>query len=102
VTPLIRYDRLLCKAPAEVLARWTMESTDGPVEHVKVRYVIEHWFTVPTWTLNHTGINGPALGGQCSRDRANQRPDRTHLLSTANPCATCNVLQPLPPPGPRV
>jgi len=33
-----------CGAPAEVLYRSTLPSTDGPVEHVKIRCGHGHWF----------------------------------------------------------
>lgn len=41
-----------CAAPAEVLSRWVMGSTDGPVEHLKMRCVVGHWFAMPTWMLD--------------------------------------------------
>ena len=40
-----------CRAPAEIVARWVFESTDGPLEHVKVVCVLGHWFAMPTWML---------------------------------------------------
>jgi len=42
-------------APAELLARWTWASTDGPVEHVKIRCVLGHWFAMPAWMLSASG-----------------------------------------------
>jgi hypothetical protein len=33
-----------CGLPAEVEYRTALPSTDGPVEHVKTRCVIGHWF----------------------------------------------------------
>jgi hypothetical protein len=36
-----------CGAPAEVIDRCVLQSTDGPVVHVKVRCVTGEWFTVP-------------------------------------------------------
>ena len=33
-----------CGSPAEVLYRSTMASTDGPVEHLKIRCDHGHWF----------------------------------------------------------
>ena len=44
-----------CMAPAELLARWTWASTDGPVEHVKIRCVLGHWFAMPAWMLSASG-----------------------------------------------
>lgn len=40
-----------CGAPAEVLDRWVLESTGGPVEHLKVTCVLRHWFLLPTSRL---------------------------------------------------
>jgi hypothetical protein len=36
-----------CGLPAEVLDRFHLGSTDGAVEHVKVRCVTGHWFVTP-------------------------------------------------------
>ena len=36
-----------CGAPAEVIDRFVLQSTDGPVVHLKVRRVTGEWFTVP-------------------------------------------------------
>ena len=33
-----------CGRPAEVVDRFVLPSTDGPVEHVKTRCVSGHWF----------------------------------------------------------
>lgn len=33
-----------CGLPAEVLDRFVLESTDGPVEHFRIRCVNRHWF----------------------------------------------------------
>lgn len=40
-----------CLAPAEVLAREVWPSTDGPVEHVRIRCVAQHLFHLPTESL---------------------------------------------------
>ena len=34
-----------CQAPTRIVDRWTWESTDGPVEHVKTACERGHWFT---------------------------------------------------------
>jgi hypothetical protein len=34
-----------CRAPAQIVDRWTFRSTDGPVEHVKTGCERGHWFT---------------------------------------------------------
>jgi len=36
-----------CGAAAEVLWRDVLESTDGPIEHAKIRCVRGHWFMLP-------------------------------------------------------
>jgi hypothetical protein len=41
-----------CDAPAEVVDRFVLESTDGPVEHARVRCVRRHWFLLPVRTLH--------------------------------------------------
>lgn len=35
-----------CGAPSEVLDRYVLDSTDGPIEHIKVVCVRRHWYTV--------------------------------------------------------
>jgi len=40
-----------CGLPSEVLDRFVMESTDGPVEHVKVRCLGGHFFCTPLYLL---------------------------------------------------
>ncbi len=41
-----------CHAGARIVDRWTWESTDGPVEHVKTVCERGHWFT-PTAAALH-------------------------------------------------
>lgn len=36
-----------CDMPSEVIARQVLESTDGPVEHVKIRCLAGHWYFMP-------------------------------------------------------
>jgi len=33
-----------CQAPAQIIGRWTLDSTDGPVEHVKTSCMAGHVF----------------------------------------------------------
>ena len=40
-----------CGATAEVTDRWALESTGGPMEHVKIQCVRRHWFLMPTAML---------------------------------------------------
>jgi hypothetical protein len=41
-----------CGHPAEVEWRAVLESTDGPVEHARVRCVHGHWFFLPVEWLD--------------------------------------------------
>jgi hypothetical protein len=36
-----------CGAPAEIIDRFVLSSSEGPVEHVKTRCVTGPWFVVP-------------------------------------------------------
>ena len=40
-----------CAAPAEVVDRFAVPSTHGPVEHVKVQCLGRHWFLLPVASL---------------------------------------------------
>jgi hypothetical protein len=40
-----------CGALAEVTERFVLESTDGPVEHLRLRCVQRHWFLMATESL---------------------------------------------------
>jgi hypothetical protein len=40
-----------CTAPAEIVDRRTLPSTDAPTEHVKVRCSQRHWFVLPVSML---------------------------------------------------
>ena len=40
-----------CSAPAEVVDRFDLPGTDGPVEHVKVQCLGRHWFLLPAAAL---------------------------------------------------
>jgi hypothetical protein len=40
-----------CNASAEVVDRFVLTSTDGPVEHVKVHCINRHWHTAAADTL---------------------------------------------------
>jgi hypothetical protein len=39
-----------CGAPAEIVERFVLPSTHGPVEHIKLRCVTGPWFTFPAST----------------------------------------------------
>lgn len=40
-----------CAAPAEVVDRFMVPSTNGPLEHVKVHCLSRHWFLLPAASL---------------------------------------------------
>jgi hypothetical protein len=48
---LIRCPEPTCDAPAEVYDRLVLPSTDGGLEHVKVRCVHRHWYFLPVSSL---------------------------------------------------
>jgi hypothetical protein len=51
-----------CDAPAEVLDRIVMSSTDGGIEHIKVRCLHRHWFLMPVSSLKSRPMSGhPAV-----------------------------------------
>jgi hypothetical protein len=59
-----------CDAPAEILDRDVLESTDGPVEHVRVVCVRRHHFLMSTGSLAAGRRTAPA------RSEAVRRPVR--------------------------
>ena len=44
-----------CGSLAEIEWRAVLDSTDGPVEHARVRCVRRHWFLLPVATLKGAG-----------------------------------------------
>jgi hypothetical protein len=47
-----------CGLPAEVSARFTMSSTSGPIENVKIRCPSGHWFNGPIEFLTRPAKTG--------------------------------------------
>ena len=43
-----------CGAPAEVLDRFVLESTDGPAEHLRVFCLARHHFMLPAEMLSRS------------------------------------------------
>ena len=41
-----------CRAPAQITERFWLDSTDGPVEHVKTGCERGHWFTPTAESLH--------------------------------------------------
>ncbi len=56
-----------CGQPAEVVDRFLLESTDGPVEHVKVRCIAKHWFMLPTSDLERAQPSRPLVATRAKR-----------------------------------
>jgi hypothetical protein len=56
-----------CGLPAEVESRYTVRSSDGPLESAKIRCPRGHWFNGPVESLTlsqHRGAAAPpAMGG---------------------------------------
>jgi hypothetical protein len=61
-----------CGAPAEVTDRFALESTDGPIEHLRVQCVRGHWFLMSTASLA-ARIAAPAVPAQRPALRAPAR-----------------------------
>jgi hypothetical protein len=50
-----------CGAPAEVTDRFALESTDGPIEHLRLQCAGRHWFLMSTESLaRHRAAPAPA------------------------------------------
>jgi hypothetical protein len=84
---------LRCGLPAEVRCRYTMRSTDGPLESAMIRCPAGHWFNGPVESLTREREDRHASGsagvasraGQDSRQRAQDRPDSGGLASRDYP-----------------
>jgi hypothetical protein len=62
-----------CAAPAEVIDRYVLESTDGPIEHATVMCALRHRFTVLVERL------ATPKRRETSRDGGLPLPARTEL-----------------------
>ena len=45
-----------CGAPARIAERFWLDSTDGPVEHLKIGCLSKHWFTPRAETIQREQI----------------------------------------------
>jgi hypothetical protein len=62
-----------CGAPAEVIDRFALESTDGPIEHVRIQCIARHWFLMATASLaRYRAAAAPAV--PAPRDGTELRP----------------------------
>ena len=51
------YDCPTCGVPMEVIDRFSLRGAPAPVEHVKVRCPVGHWFMLPTEQLAEAGTH---------------------------------------------
>jgi hypothetical protein len=58
-----------CAAPAEVVDRFVLESTDGPIEHAIVLCVLRHRFTVLVEGLVNPRPPSPDRSAAVRRER---------------------------------
>jgi hypothetical protein len=58
-----------CGRPAEVIDRFLLQGTDGPVEHAKTRCITGHWFTTPA------GYRAPGAASRAAPAHAPLRVD---------------------------
>ncbi|MFN8196169.1 MAG: hypothetical protein U0R80_18040 [Nocardioidaceae bacterium] len=58
-----------CGLVAEVVWREVLESTDGPVEHAKVRCADRHWFLLPVASLPGSAVVAGIPRGDVARSR---------------------------------
>ena len=61
-----------CGLPSEIRCRYTMESTDGPLDSVMIKCPSGHWFNGPVEFLTWTSGEGPDAGRLSDRG---QEPD---------------------------
>jgi len=46
-----------CGLPADMVDRFMLDGSPGPVEHVKIACAAGHWFTLPLDSLRLTGVD---------------------------------------------
>ncbi len=61
-----------CGLPAELLDRFALYSTDGPIEHVKIACVNKHWFVIAAERVSRPAPRG--LGPSPLRERMEGEP----------------------------
>ncbi|HZC73708.1 MAG TPA: hypothetical protein VE442_23655 [Jatrophihabitans sp.] len=66
-----------CYLPAEILDRFVLESTDGPIEHASIACLGGHRFRMPTALLpGRQDVSGPRRLAVASATRADGRWSR--------------------------
>ncbi len=67
-----------CGLPAEVEHRYTMDSTDGPIESARIRCPLGHWFSGPVeslrWERPGPGTEAGTASAGPPRGRLARRP----------------------------
>ena len=61
---LTAHGTVRCGLPAEVLCRYRVTSTDGPLESAKIRCPRGHWFSGPVESLTWSKHLNPPHAGQ--------------------------------------
>jgi hypothetical protein len=68
-----------CGLPAEVRCRFTMRSTDGPLDRIMIRCPAGHHFSGPVAFLTPDSTDNPDQGtGRASSRAGRDRPQRAH------------------------
>ena len=62
-----------CTAPATIVARWTLRSTNGPLDHVKTVCARGHWFTPTLDALATQPAAPPLVASTLSKANSTQR-----------------------------
>ena len=48
-----------CGTPSRIIERFWLDSTDGPVEHLKIGCLSKHWFTPRAETIQREQVTSP-------------------------------------------
>jgi hypothetical protein len=66
-----------CRVPAKITERFSLPSTDGPVDHIVLRCAVGHHFRMPTDGLpaqQQEQLSAPGIRGKAARE--GERPRR--------------------------
>jgi len=83
-----------CGLPAEVRCRFTMSSTDGPLEGAMIRCPAGHWFNGPVESLTRESGNMHAPGAAGVASRA--RRDGLQRSQNGRDCGSRSAVQDFP------
>ena len=59
-----------CDSPAEIIEQFTLRSTDGPVEHMRITCVRRHWFLLPVPRPRRPSDDVASPGDRAARSNA--------------------------------